>query len=58
MPIYDFKCKDCGEKFTVMVSISEKDKVKCPECDCDNIQQLMSGFFTKGNSCGDNQGGG
>jgi len=32
MPTYDFICPECGEKFTEMVSISEKDKVHCPKC--------------------------
>ncbi|MBO8138576.1 MAG: zinc ribbon domain-containing protein [Desulfotomaculum sp.] len=58
MPTYDFKCKDCGNKFTVIVSISEKDKVKCPKCQSSNIQQLLTGFFTKGSSCGSTEQGG
>nr|WP_204615438.1 zinc ribbon domain-containing protein [Desulforadius tongensis] len=57
MPTYEFKCKECGKKFTVMVSVTEKDQVKCPECGSAKIQQLITGFFTKG-SCGDHAGHG
>jgi putative FmdB family regulatory protein len=32
MPIYRYKCKDCGEEFTVMHSMSEKPDMQCEEC--------------------------
>ena len=58
MPTYDFRCQECDHKFTVMVSISEKDKVKCPNCGSGKVQQLMTGFFTKGSACDHNYAGG
>ncbi len=57
MPTYDFRCQECDHKFTVMVSISEKDQVKCPNCGSEKVQQLMTGFFTKGGSCDHHAGG-
>ncbi len=48
VPNYDFRCKNCGNKFTVMVSISEKDKVTCPECDSKQITQLFTSINVKG----------
>ncbi|MBI2864047.1 MAG: zinc ribbon domain-containing protein [Chloroflexi bacterium] len=32
MPVYDYKCKDCGSTFEKLVRFSAKDKVACPCC--------------------------
>lgn len=32
MPLYDFKCDDCSEVFTVMCKISDRDQQACPKC--------------------------
>lgn len=61
MPIYDFRCKDCGKKFTVMVGISDRDKVSCPECKSGKVEQLISACSVKIAGCGGgglNTGGG
>ncbi len=58
MPVYDFRCQQCDHKFTVMVSINEKDQVKCPKCESEKVQQLFTGFFTKKSSCGHNHSAG
>lgn len=42
MPAYDFRCKTCEHKFTVRISITERDKVRCPECNSSSIQQLFT----------------
>lgn len=54
MPAYDFKCKNCGHKFTSRISISERDKVHCPECNSKNLQQIFQSFAVqvKGNDAG------
>ncbi|MBF7082152.1 zinc ribbon domain-containing protein [Desulfallas sp. Bu1-1] len=55
MPTYDFRCGQCGHKFTVLVSISEKDKVTCPACGAGKIEQLFTGCAVRtgggGGSC-------
>lgn len=43
MPTYDFQCNSCNHKFTVLTSISEKDKVSCPRCRSREIRQLFTG---------------
>lgn len=43
MPNYDFRCAECGHRFTKMVSISEKDKVACPACRGKKVEQLFTG---------------
>ena len=32
MPLYDFKCDDCSEVFTVMCKIADRDQQSCPKC--------------------------
>ncbi|NLT19962.1 MAG: zinc ribbon domain-containing protein [Syntrophomonadaceae bacterium] len=48
MPIFEFECKDCGQKFDLMISNADKDKVKCPQCGTGNIKQLISLFNSSG----------
>jgi putative FmdB family regulatory protein len=44
MPIYEFKCQECGNTFDELVSISKLDNndVKCPECDSKNTKRQIS----------------
>lgn len=61
MPIYEFQCKECGKRFTVLASVSERDKVKCPACESKNITQLISACSFKvggssAGSCGSSSG--
>ncbi|MFZ5626813.1 MAG: FmdB family zinc ribbon protein [Bacillota bacterium] len=51
MPNYDFQCLECGHKFTKLVPLQEKDKVRCPECG-GHVKQLFGsfGFAVKGSS--------
>ncbi len=54
MPLYSYKCKDCGGKFDCLV-FSEKDKleVKCNKCESKNIEKLLStfGLGSTGSNC-------
>lgn len=53
MALIDFKCKKCGEKFTELVKASNRDKVVCPKCSSNEVQQLFEGKCnTVGASCG------
>lgn len=49
MPTYEYECKDCNKKFTVILTISEHDKAKvpCPKCKGKRVVQRMSAFMTK-----------
>ena len=44
MPIYEYKCSDCGEKFEKIVSFQSTREIKCPECSCDKVKKLISLF--------------
>lgn len=41
MKIYDCKCSDCGAEFQAVMA-DEKDKVKCPSCESENIEMKES----------------
>ncbi|MBI4483009.1 MAG: zinc ribbon domain-containing protein [Acidobacteria bacterium] len=47
MPVYDYKCKECGKKFTVTQTLKDYDskKTKCPKCGSRKVEQLVSAFF-------------
>ena len=59
MPIYTFACKDCGEKFDLLVGVTaEKEELKCKKCGSKNIAKEISGFsvgksssFSSDSSC-------
>jgi len=45
MPIYEFKCKKCGNIFeTLFYSMQEKRQVACPACQSKKTARLMSMF--------------
>jgi len=52
MPIYTYACKDCGEKFDLLIGVtSEKTELKCKKCNGGNISRILSPFAV-GNSGG------
>jgi putative FmdB family regulatory protein len=42
MPIYDFKCTNCGFKDELMRKISESIQTACPECGKDTFAKMLS----------------
>ncbi|MBL7197414.1 MAG: zinc ribbon domain-containing protein [Candidatus Omnitrophica bacterium] len=52
MPVYTYLCKDCGEKFDLLVGVtSEKAEFKCKKCNSKNIEKRF-GAFSVGNPAG------
>ena len=50
MPIYTYICKDCSEKFDLLIGVtSEKTELKCKKCGSRNIDKILSSFSV-GNS--------
>ena len=43
MPIFEFKCMDCGEQFETLV-LNPEDTVTCASCDGTNIEKQFSAF--------------
>ncbi len=53
MPLYEYKCPKCGEKFEINASIFHlKSTVKCPKCGRMNPDRVFSAVNTtkSGNS--------
>ncbi|MBI5632230.1 MAG: zinc ribbon domain-containing protein [Nitrospirae bacterium] len=45
MPIYEYDCMKCSERFSVLKSItSGKNETKCPQCGSDDLKKRMSSF--------------
>ena len=45
MPIYTDICKDCGERFELLIGvISGKTELKCRNCKSMNIEKVFSSF--------------
>ena len=43
MPIYEFRCTDCGQVAEVLVRTSlEKETPACPECGSRQLERLIS----------------
>jgi putative FmdB family regulatory protein len=42
MPIYEYKCKDCGQEFETLVLGSEKPV--CEKCNSQNLEKKFSSF--------------
>ena len=51
MPIYEYECKSCGEKFELRRGISDNDnEIKCPKCDAEYPRRIISMFSTGSSS--------
>ena len=45
MPIYEYQCGECDEKFEVIVRSSDEESgLRCPRCDARNVQRVVSVF--------------
>ncbi|MCA1932301.1 MAG: zinc ribbon domain-containing protein [Calditerrivibrio sp.] len=49
MPIYEFRCNDCGKQFSKLI-IRKDDTPECPSCKSQNVEKLISGVATFGKS--------
>jgi putative FmdB family regulatory protein len=51
MPLYEFRCEDCGNKFSEIKRIGDNNAV-CPECGSSNTKRMISTFASVSNSAG------
>ncbi|MCB9746344.1 MAG: zinc ribbon domain-containing protein [Alphaproteobacteria bacterium] len=42
MPIYEYRCPDCGHEFEQMRSMSAPPLTECPQCAQNNVRKLIS----------------
>ena len=51
MPIYEYRCESCAEKFEVLTRFAERDKAQaCPACESTRTRVLVSSFAFGGGS--------
>ncbi len=55
MPVYEHKCRKCGEKFAVLQPVTAgRTGTPCPNCGSTDTKRIISLFGSKtdGGSCG------
>ena len=52
MPIYEYRCRECGEITEALVRMGSKAKVTCANCGSRNVERKFSTFGTGGSSSG------
>jgi putative FmdB family regulatory protein len=54
MPIYEYRCESCGDKFEKLVRRAEEAlEAGCPACGEKHLEQQYSTFAARGKSNGD-----
>ena len=61
MPIYEYRCRKCGEVFERFMKVNERgDSLTCPYCGETKPKKILSSFSSKGSeatsSCGSTGG--
>jgi putative FmdB family regulatory protein len=45
MPIYEYECRSCNERFEVLQKMNEDNsRIRCPRCNADRPQRVLSTF--------------
>ena len=45
MPIYEYKCLDCGEVSEIFLRSPNSEIAKCPICSSKNLERLLSASY-------------
>ena len=49
MPIYEYRCAECGRTFEQLRNMRDNDRdVECPKCESHKVERLLSGFAMSG----------
>ncbi|HAG07736.1 MAG TPA: zinc ribbon domain-containing protein [Peptococcaceae bacterium] len=55
MPMYEYRCNQCGNRFTALTAWARRDAVRCTSCGSSDVARLISSFSclreTTTNSC-------
>lgn len=54
MPVFEYKCRDCGFEFDELV-FGERE-ISCPECDSKKVEKKISAFASGSSAEGGSQG--
>jgi putative FmdB family regulatory protein len=58
MPIYEYRCQECGTKFEKLVRRAEDvPGIECPSCGQKHLQQELSTFAAHANGSSKDSGG-
>jgi len=60
MPIYEFTCAPCKERFEILTTMSRAKEATCPKCGSAEVSRVVSMFsarFSGGSSHGSNCSG-
>jgi putative FmdB family regulatory protein len=49
MPLYEFKCLDCGDLFEVLI-MKPAPKIRCPGCESESVERVLSLFAVSSES--------
>jgi len=45
MPIYEYRCRDCNQKFSRLQKVGAgTEGVRCPNCEGTKVERLLSSF--------------
>jgi putative FmdB family regulatory protein len=44
MPIYEYRCTTCQERFEALVTSAERAQARCPRCGAAKVERLLSTF--------------
>ena len=58
MPLYSYRCLECGAEFEKLISYTHSLQMECPECGSEQTKKLVSSFATLGSSNSGNGGSG
>ena len=60
MPIYEYRCPDCGHEFDALQKVSDAPLTDCPSCAGTGLKKLISrtSFALKGGGSSSSSGGG
>jgi putative FmdB family regulatory protein len=49
MPAYDYQCKNCSKRFTLVMTIAEHEskRARCPKCKSTRAAQQLNEFFAQ-----------
>ena len=51
MPIYEYRCEDCGAEFEELTSVSnERQTLRCRHCESRRVTRLLSAFAVQAGS--------
>lgn len=47
MPIYEYRCRDCGKEFEIVAAITQLADLepKCPDCGSTSVERRWSSVF-------------